>query len=260
MMNTNEKGLTALGVGVLIWASTGAAAYAGGLVDTTFHKENFPDSSATIDNPYWPLPEGTTFVFRTVGKDGCEVNPVEVTNVTPTIDGITTRQVHDRVYEDDNCNGGKDFLSEDTLDWYAQDIAGNIWYLGEDTKEYCNRDHPDVVCSTEGSFVAGENGAAPGIIMLANPTAGDFYQQESAEGAQDMAKVLTLNAKVALTFPNRIDPDNYTGCLETKEWSPLEAGAIEHKYYCPGTGKGLLLDDEFHPATHTELVDIVQSQ
>lgn len=257
-MNTNVTRLNVLGAGVLLWAGTGAAAYAGGLVDTTFHPENFSENSAIIDNPYWPLPAGTTFVFRTVAKDGCQMNPVEVTEVTPVIDGITTRQVHDQVYEDDKCDGSRDFLSEDTLDWYAQDKAGNIWYLGEDTKEYCNRDHPNVVCSTEGSFLAGVNGAAPGIIMLANPTPGDFYQQESAEGARDMAKVLKLNAKVTLTFDNQIDPDNYTGCLETKEWSPLETGAIENKYYCPGTGKGLLLDDEFHPATHTELVDIVQ--
>ena len=257
-MNTHGKRLTGL-VTVILLFDTGAVAYAGGKVDTTFNKINFSaNSSATIDNPYWPLPAGTTFTFRTVAKDGCQVNPVEITDVTPVIDGITTRQVHDQVFEDDNCNGSRDFLSEDTLDWYAQDTAGNIWYFGEDTKEYCNRDHPDVVCSTEGSFLAGVNGAAPGIIMLANPSPGDSYQQEFAEGAQDMAKVLRLNADVTLTFPNQIDPDEYSGCLVTKEWSPLEPGAIEHKYYCPGTGKGLLLDDEFHPATHTELVDITQ--
>jgi len=29
-------------------------------------------------------------------------------------------------------------LVEDTYDWYAQDAPGNLWYLGEDTKEYEN--------------------------------------------------------------------------------------------------------------------------
>ena len=29
-------------------------------------------------------------------------------------------------------------LVEDTYDWYAQDAQGNVWYLGEDTKEYEN--------------------------------------------------------------------------------------------------------------------------
>jgi hypothetical protein len=214
-MNTRAKKLTVFGAGFLLWAGT--AAYAGGEVDTTFDSTNFGTDSAIIDNQYWPLPAGTTFVFRTVAKDGCQVNPVEVTDVTPMIDGITTRQVHDVVYEDDNCDGSRSFRSEDTLDWYAQDKNGNIWYFGEDTKEYCNRDHPDVVCSTEGSFLAGEDGAKPGIIMLANPSPGDFYQQEYAKDAQDMAKVLTLNAKVTLTFDNQIDPDEYTGCLMTKE-------------------------------------------
>jgi hypothetical protein len=83
-------------------------------------------------------------------------------------------------------------------------VDGNVWYFGEDTKTFCNRDQPDVVCSTEGSFVAGEDGAAPGIVMLAQPTPGDFYQQEFAEDARDMAKVLRLNADVTLGFPNQI--------------------------------------------------------
>jgi hypothetical protein len=257
-MITHIKRLAVLGAGALLWAGTSAAAYAGGEIDTTFHPENFGPNSAIIDNQYWPLPAGTTFVFRTVAKDGCQVNPVEVTDVTPTIDGITTRQVHDVVYEDDKCDGSRDFRSEDTLDWYAEDTEGNIWYFGEDTKEYCNRDQPDMVCSTSGSFLSGVNGAAPGIIMLANPSPGDFYRQEYAQDAQDMAKVLQTNAKVTLTFDNQIDPDAYTGCLETKEWSPLETGAIENKYYCPGTGKGLLLDNEFHPTTRTELVEVNQ--
>jgi hypothetical protein len=255
-MNTQVKCFALLGT-VILLSGADTVAYAGSQIDTSFESANFSANSAVIDNHYWPLPEGTTFFYRSVGKDGCQVNPVQVTDTTPEIAGVTTRQVHDQVYEDDDCDGGQDFLSEDTLDWYAQDRDGNIWYFGEDTKEYCNREQPDVVCSTEGSFVAGENGAAPGIVMLANPAPGDFYQQEFAEDAQDMAKVLRLNADVTLTYPNQIDPDEYSECLVTKEWSPLETGAIEHKYYCPGTG--LVLINELQGGTvRTELVDVEQ--
>jgi hypothetical protein len=253
MMNTHVKMLTVVGAGIVL---SGTSAYAGGRIDTTFNAADFSANSATIDNQYSPFPAGTTFVYQTVARDGCEVNPVEVTFVTPVIAGVTTRQVHDQVYEDDDCDGIGDFLSEDTLDWYAQDMSGNVWYFGEDTKSFCDRNNPDVVCSTEGSFVAGENGALPGIVMLADPAPGDFYQQEFAEDAQDMAKVLRLNADVTLTFDNQIEPDTYSGCLVTKEWSPLERGAVEHKYYCPGTG--LLLNTELQSGTaRTELVDIV---
>jgi hypothetical protein len=262
-MKIHAKRLTVFGAGVLLWAGTGAAAYAGGEVDTTFHPENFAETSASITNQYWPQPEGTTFVYRSIGKKGnCEVNPVQVTYDTPPIDGVTTRQVLDRVYEDYNCDGSSDFLSEQTNDWYAQDIAGNVWYFGEATQTYCPSPtdpmyDPTCVPSTEGSWKAGENGAAPGIVMLADPSPGDFYRQEYADAAHDMAKVLRLNAKVSLTFPNQLDTSDYTGCLVTKEWSPLEHGAIENKYYCLGTG--LVLINEFQSGTvRTELVNILQ--
>ena len=95
--------------------------------------------------------------------------------------------------------------------------------------------------------------------MLANPTPGDFYQQEYADDAQDMAKVMRFNADVTLTFPNQIDPDEYSDCLVTKEWSPLEPGAVKQKFYCPSSGKGLLLNNEFQGGrVRTELVDVVQ--
>ena len=56
-------------------------------------------------------------------------------------------------------------MKEDTLDWYAQDADGNIWYMGEDTKEYKN----GKVSSTKGSWEAGVDGAQAGIIVPAHP-------------------------------------------------------------------------------------------
>ena len=260
-MSTHLKKITVLCTGVLLLSA--AAAYAGGEVDTTFNPQNFGQisDSTLINNQYWPLPAGTTFVYRSIGKNGdCEVNPVEVLG-TEAVDNINTRVIHDNVYEDYDCNGNvdpADFLSEETTDWYAQDDFGNVWYFGEATQTHCPPDE-DTTCvpSTAGSWKAGENGAEPGIVMLVNPAQGDFYRQEYAEDAQDMAKVLRLNADVSLTFDNLLGTDDYTGCLVTKEWSPLEHGAVEHKYYCPGTG--LVLINEFQSGTvRTELVDITQ--
>jgi hypothetical protein len=72
-----------------------------------------------------------------------------------------------------------------------------------------------------GSFVAGCNGAEAGIVLLGNPSNGDFYQQEFYEGeAEDWGKVLNFKAEDDLV------------CMKTKEWTPLERGAIEHKFYC----------------------------
>lgn len=256
MDNKHWRRFTILAAGTLLWGLFGGVAYAGGLVDIPFDVNDFSSSSATIDNPYWPQPEGTIFTYRSESKDGCEVNDMEVTDQTPVIAGVITREIFDQVWEDDDCDGVGDYLTESTYDWYAQDEAGNVWYLGEDTESYCDRDSssPGEVCSTAGSWVAGVDGAEPGIVMLADPTPGAFYQQEFAEDAQDMAKVMRTNAKVELVFDNAIETDEYTGCVETKEWSPLEPGAIEHKYYCPGVG--LVLVDELKSGrVRTELVE-----
>ena len=88
------------------------------------------DPSAFVDsvnNPFWPLVPGTVYVY----EGGTETIEVTVTNNTKVILGVTTIEVHDVV----TVNG--DTL-EDTYDWYAQDTSGNVWYFGEDTKEYDN--------------------------------------------------------------------------------------------------------------------------
>ena len=51
---------------------------------------------------------------------------------------------------------------ENTFDWYAQDECGNVWYLGENTKEYENGE----VVSTAGSWKRPRRREA-GIIMPA---------------------------------------------------------------------------------------------
>jgi len=176
---------------------------------------------SVIDNPYFPLGPGTTFTYRGE-KDGAPTRDVMTVNSdTKVILDVTTTVVHHLSYE----NG---VIVEDTFDWYAQDKAGNVWYFGEDTKEL---DENGNVISTEGSWEAGVNGAEPGIIMEAHPKKGDKYQQEFAQGvAEDMAQVIGFKDSLCVRY----------GCFEdvlvTKEWSPLERGAVENKYYAKGVG------------------------
>ena len=118
---------------------------------------------AEVTNPYFPLRPGTTFHY-TGETDGIpSTDDMEVTRQKKVILGVRCTVVHDRVYTDG-------ILSEDTLDWYAQDTGGNVWYFGEDTKELDSNGH---VISTEGSWLAGVNGAQQGIIMEAHPRVGD---------------------------------------------------------------------------------------
>jgi hypothetical protein len=137
---------------------------------------------AAVTNPFFPLMPGRTWFYESA--DGTETSTVEVLSDTRTILGITATIVHDQVF----ANGE---LIEDTFDWYAQDGEGNVWYLGEDSKEIENGQ----VVSTEGSWEAGVNGAQAGIIMWADPGAhiGEEYRQEFARGeAEDIGKVMSL--------------------------------------------------------------------
>jgi hypothetical protein len=85
---------------------------------------------SVIDNSYFPLPVGRKLVYRGIEDGRPEVDRVRVTDATKVIAGITATVVNDDVIE----RGGR--LLEKTFDYYAQDDQGNVWYLGEDTKEY----------------------------------------------------------------------------------------------------------------------------
>jgi hypothetical protein len=181
-----------------------------------------PDNFVSqVDNPYFPLEPGTTLIYRGETEGVPTRNETYVTYDTKVILGVTCTVVHDQAFEEG-------VLVEDTFDWYAQDVDGNVWYFGEDTKEL---DGNGNVISTEGSWEAGVNGAEPGIIMLADPQKGDRYQQEFAPGvAEDMAQVIGFEDSLCVRY----------GCFDdvlvTKEWSPLEKGVVEHKYYAKGVG------------------------
>jgi hypothetical protein len=145
---------------------------------------------------------------------------VTVTDNTKDILGISATVVRDQVFVD-----GK--LAEDTLDWYAQDRQGNVWYMGEDTKEY----EDGKVVSTEGSWEAGVDGAQAGVIMPAQPEIGLTYRQEYYEGeAEDLAKAVALDETV------EVPAGFFIGVLVTEDWTPLEPKLLERKYYAPGIG------------------------
>jgi hypothetical protein len=178
------------------------------------------DFTTKIDNKYFPLKPGTTFVYEGKTADAKEGDIMRVTSDTKKIMGVKCVVVDDRVTE-----GGK--LTEQTYDWYAQDNKGNVWYFGEDSKEIKN----GKVTSTGGSWEAGKDGAKPGIIMPVNPKVGKTYRQEYYKGeAEDMARALTLNGSTTVPY------GSFKNVLVTDEWTPLEPNVAEHKYYARGVG------------------------
>lgn len=179
------------------------------------------DFTTEIDNPYWPMKPGATWVYR----EGDQRVEVTVTDRTRTVMGVETRVVHDLVTE----NG---VPVEDTFDWYAQDADGNIWYFGEDTTEF----EDGKPAGHAGAWEAGVDDAQPGILLPADPEVGMIYRQEYYAGeAEDRAKVLGIDERV------EVPAGTFEGALQTEDTTPLDPDIVEHKFYARGVGPVLAL-------------------
>jgi len=184
-----------------------------------FDPGNFTPGAA-IDNVYFPLPVGRTLVYKGMKVGVSQRDVVHVTTRTKMIDGVLARGVSDIAKH-------RRRLLEKTTDWYAQDNAGNVWYLGEDTVEF----KPGGKQDTSGSWMAGVGGAVPGIIMLADPRIPDAYRQEYWKGqAEDTAWVVVRGGTTVVPF------GTVHHVLRTLEASRLEPRAYDLKIYGPGLG------------------------
>jgi hypothetical protein len=184
----------------------------------TLHPSDFV---RRVDNPFFPLKPGSKWFYRGIEGDTHESNKIHVKHKRKTILGVHTTIVHDVVFKH-----GKP--REVTDDWYAQDRHGNVWYFGENTKELDGHGH---VISREGSFKAGKNGARPGVLFPGDPKRGQTARQEFFKGhAEDHFKILDTSARVKSPYTSS------RHAVRTKEWTPLEPGIVENKYYVRGVG------------------------
>jgi hypothetical protein len=206
-------------------ASTTGSGSQGGLPQGSESVKLEPvDFSINIDNPYWPMSPGSKWVYSETDTKGTkEKVVVEVTHKTKMIaNGIEARVIRDTVTE----NG---VPVEITYDWYSQDKAGNIWYLGEYVTNYKN----GRVVDHGGSFEAGVDGAQPGIAMPANPEPGLFYRQEYYKGeAEDKAAVITVGEEQVQVPFGYFNKD----ILMTRDLVPTEPKVQELKFYAPNVG------------------------
>ena len=189
--------------------------------DPNYHPTIDPaDFTAEITNPYFPLRPGTTYVYEGMRDGKPQHDEVVVTSDTRKILGVTCVVVQDTV----TSNGA---LVEKTTDWYAQASNGDVWYFGEDTKEYEN----GVVSSTHGTWEAGVDGAQPGIVMKGTAAVGDKYRQEYRPGeAEDKGEVLRFEPSL------NVPAGAYRNVLVTLDSDPLNPDKNDNKWYAPGVG------------------------
>jgi hypothetical protein len=179
-----------------------------------------PDDFTTkITNRYWPLSKVRRTVFR--GREGgARVRVVSrVLKRKRRVAGVRVAIVAVREFEDGE-------LVERTKDYFAQDRKGRVWYFGEKVDDIEN----GRVVGHEGQWLAGTNGAKPGLFMPARPRRGQVFEQERAPGvAEDRSKVVGVNIEA------RTPAGQFDRCIRTRDFAPLD-NRTEFKIYCAGVG------------------------
>ncbi len=207
--------------------------------DPEFNPAAFDDdfTNLTNPNPYFPLGIGNRWEYT----GGNEINTVEVLNETKLIEGVTCIVVQDRVTIDGDLN-------EDTDDWFCQAKSGNVYYLGEEVKDFDSFDGdnprlPELV-SIDGSFKHGRDGDKGGLFFSASPTQGQVYLEEFSLGnAEDVTEILsTTYAYGSDSELDQFVPPQLAeifcseDCVVTKNFSLIEPGIFARKYYGKGIG------------------------
>ena len=188
-------------------------------------------TSTIVDHPYHPLPVGATWEYEADTEDGLELVSAEVLAMTRVVAGTTCVVVHVEEFLDGT-------IQEATDDWFAQDDAGNVWYMGESVVNYEYDELGNLTgTNTEGSWEAGMDiagtgsNAAPGYAMPAVTTPGaSYYQEFYEEEAEDVGRILESGITV------NVGGTDYMNCIRTIDWNPLEGDGLEYKLYAPGTG------------------------
>lgn len=216
--------------------------------DPAFDPAAFDEDFRNLTNPnrYFPLNIGNRREYR----GGTETVMVEVLDETKLVAGVRCIVVRDIV-----TDGGR--LIEATDDWFAHAKDGNVWYCGEEVKNFGSfkgddPKRPELV-NIDGSFKAGRNSDKPGIIFQGSPKRGEVYREEFSLGnAEDVAEVLSTT----YAYGNDRELDRFVPqplaallcsgeCVVTRNFTPIEPGVIERKYYAPGIGFFL----QVNPAT-----------
>jgi hypothetical protein len=211
--------------------------------------ESFVDpleiGGSVAPNPYFPLVTGNRWVYEGVE----ETITVVVTEKTKLIDGITCVVVNDLVVDEDG------FVVEDTDDWYAQDLDGNVWYCGEIAENYevFDGDDPEgaELVDIEGSWKHGREHAQAGLLLPFTPVVGEVIRQEIFyTNAEDVIEILSLTASESSPGGACVET-----CLQTKDFTPLSPDDIEHKFYAPGIG--MIVEVNPEDGERLELVEFV---
>lgn len=195
---------------------------------------------AEVDHPYFPLQPGTTWRYERRDADGgVEELVMRVTGERRTILGVECTVVYSRSGEE----------REETDEFFAQDADGNVWLFGEAARYY---DEDGYLLDVGASWLAGRDGAKPGIFLPAAPRVGRSHRLAFLLGVvEDVFTTVSVDALVSVPV------GTYGACLEVLETSAEDPTEIGFKSFAPGVG--LVREDRPEGGTALELVEFTRS-
>lgn len=193
-----------------------------------FDPANFGPDSADVNNTYLPLVPGTQFFYEgsSIGDDGERIEHrvvFTVTGLTKEIAGVRAVVGWDRDFEEGD-------LVEKELIFFAQDLDGNVWHLGQYAELYDGEQF-------EGAapwLVGYADGAMAGVAMPAEHRVGDRkYSQGYAPPPyfwDDFGRVFKTGERTC------VPAACYEDVLVTEEFETLKPSAFQLKFYAPDVG------------------------
>jgi hypothetical protein len=198
-----------------------------------FSGESYQDEFSVANCTMTPTGRNTYFIlepgFQLVLEEEDEKVHITVLNETKTVDGVITRVVEEREWEDGE-------LVEVSRNYFAMcEQTKDVFYFGEDVDDY----EDGKVVQHEGAWIAGADGNKAGLIMPGTPKVGMKYHQEIAPKiAMDRVEIISLDETC------KTPAGTFSNCMKVKESNPLEFWKSfwpEYKMYAPGIG---LVQDE----------------
>jgi hypothetical protein len=192
-------------------------------------------------NPYFSIEPGDRFRFEGEEDGEAVVLLIRVLGKTKNI-RLTTEsgdqlRVKARVVEEREWVDGE--LVEVSRNFFARcEETNDVFYFGENVDNYEDGE----IANHNGTWLAGRDGALPGLIMPGTFLLGSRYFQEIAPGV-----ALDRGENVAMGLDVEVPAGSFHGCVQVRETNSLEPGSEGLKTYCPGVG--LVIDEA------AELVD-----
>jgi hypothetical protein len=171
-----------------------------------------------VDYSYFPLTPGGLRVYEG-HEEGLPLREeVRTLHATRAILGTACTALMQELYLADE-------LVEVTTEWYAQDHNGNVWKFGEEGLEWDG----ERFVESEGSWVAGRDGASPWIAFPAYPRPGSWFLGWRPGGFERI-EVRSVDATAV------VPAGTYTRCLELVE-KPDHPRDKDIILYAPGVGR-----------------------